>query len=207
MTTVPFGDCGTHRAVRVGSPQSGRRPTPSVLPATPPDSATELVSNSRLSPRSQWTSSRAVWTAPTLRSVHSQTTATLQPASSSSALFRRSRSTLASNFASQNSSRVAGVAANRHPACLCQKQPFTKHTALNRRNTKSGLPGRFRLCRPYRIPRRCSAWRSANSGLVSLPLTRAMILERVASSTTSTMSDLPSARRVRASSGDSRTCW
>ena len=202
MKIVSFGDRGTDAPVRMGSLESGRRPTPSVQPATAADLATERVANSRLSPRSQWINSWAVGAAPTFCSAHSQTTATRQPASSNSARFRRSRSTLASNFASQNSSRVAGVAANRHPACLCQKQPFTKHTALNRRNTKSGFPGRFRLCRPYRIPRRCSAWRSANSGFVSLPLTRAMILERVTSSTTSTMSRLPSARRVRACSGD-----
>jgi len=59
-------------------------------------------------------------------SAHSQTVMTLQPAASNCFLFRQSRSTLASNLACQNSGRVFGFEAYLQPACLCQKQPFTK---------------------------------------------------------------------------------
>lgn len=58
-----------------------------------------------------------------LRNAHSQTIATLHPASRRRRRFRVSRFTLAWNFTCQNPSRVAGVVAYGHPACRCQKQP------------------------------------------------------------------------------------
>ena len=67
----------------------------------------------------------------------------------------------------------------------CQKQPCTKHTALNRRNTRSGLPGSLRSCRRYRSPRAWMARRSASSGRVSLLPIPAIMRERVARSTMS----------------------
>ena len=48
---------------------------------------------------------------PCFRNAHSHTIATRQPASISASRFRWSRSTLESNFAFQNSGRVAGVVA------------------------------------------------------------------------------------------------
>ena len=149
-TSTPFGDWGSAKRVRICSHSGLGR---SVQPVSLRDPESGRVSNSRPFPRSQCSSSEAIPTSPPFRRAHSQTTATRQPASSSSARFRRSRSTLASNFACQNSSRVAGVVVKRHPACLCQKQPCTKHTASKRRNTRSGVPGSFRLCSRNLRPR------------------------------------------------------
>ena len=186
---VGYGTCPRDSSPRMPAGYPGRSPAP----ACGGD-----VSKLGKVVASQVSMSPATSIAASLRSAHSHTRATRQPEASSSARFLRSRRTLPSNLSSQKRVRVAGITAYLHPACLCQKQPLTKQTALNRRNTKSGLPGRCRLCRPYRIPRRCSAWRNANSGLVSCPLTRAMILERVVSSTTSTMPGVPPSRRFRA---------
>lgn len=66
---------------------------------------------------------RAVRNSRFFRNAHSQTIATLHPASRSRCRFRVSRFTLPRNFACQNSLRVAGVVAYEHPACRCQKQP------------------------------------------------------------------------------------
>ena len=185
MIAVPFGDSGFDNLGRMGSLESGRGPARSVQPVSEPASAPGLVSNSRRSPRSQCSSCDAVPISPPFRNAHSQTTATRQPASSRSARFRRSRSTFTSNLACQNSSRVAGVVAKRHPACLCQKQPCTKHTASNRRNTRSGVPGSFRLCKRYLRPRACRARRRTSSGLVFLLPIPAIMRDRVAWSTMS----------------------
>lgn len=54
---------------------------------------------------------------------HSQTVATRQSCSMRSRCTSRSRRVFASNLACQNSGRVEGDVAYRHPSCLCQKQP------------------------------------------------------------------------------------
>ena len=144
-----------------------------------------LVSNTGAFPRSQSSSCCATSTAACLRKAHSQTVATRQPPWSRSCRLRRSRSVFASNLARQNSWRVVGVVAYGQPACWCQKQPCTRHTAPNRRNTRSGVPGSFRSCRRYRSPRAWMARRSASSGRVFLLPIPAIMRERVARSTMS----------------------
>ncbi len=144
-----------------------------------------LVSNTGTLPRSQSSSCCATSTAACLRKAHSQTVATRQPAWSRSFRLRRSRLVFPSNLARQNSSRVVGVVAYGQPACRCQKQPCTRHTAPNRRNTRSGVPGSLRSCRRYRSPRAWMARRRASSGRVFLLPIPAIMRERVARSTMS----------------------
>ncbi len=143
------------------------------------------VSNIGALPRSHRSSSWAMSTTAGLRNAHSQMIATRQSAWRRSCWLRRSRSVFASNLARQNSWRVAGWVAYRQPTCWCQKQPCTKHTAPNRRNTRSGVPESLRSWRRYRSPRAWTARRSASSGRVSLPLIPAIMRERVARSTMS----------------------
>ena len=142
------------------------------------------VSNDRSLPRSHPSSISAVPTA-SLRNAHSQTIATRQPASSRLRRLCRSRSTLESNFACQNSGRVAGVVAYGQSVWRCQKQPWTRHTARNRRNTRSGVPGSLRSCRRYLRPRAWRARRRTSSGRVFLLPIPAIIRERVVLSTMS----------------------
>lgn len=101
----------------------------------PPTSKRELV------PRNQSVSSAAAVSTAPARNAHSHTTATLHPAIINSPCFRRSRSTVETNFDCQNSSRVPGVVANLQSSCRCQKQPCTKQTAPKRGKTISGRPG------------------------------------------------------------------
>ena len=143
------------------------------------------VSNHRSAPRSHLSSLGTNSMVPRLRNAHSQTIATRQPVASSSWRLRQSRSTLESNFACQNSGRVAGEVAYGQPACRCQKQPWTKHTARNRGNTKSGMPESLRSCRRYLRPRAWRARRSTSSGRVFLLPIPAIMRERVALSTMS----------------------
>ena len=143
------------------------------------------VSKAGALPRSHHSNCSATFGAACLRSAHSQTVATRQPAWSRSCRLRRSRSVFASNFARQNSCRVVGVVAYGQPACRCQKQPCTRHTAPNRRNTRSGVPGSFRSCRRYRSPRAWMARRRSSSGRVFLLPIPAIMRERVARSTMS----------------------
>ncbi len=144
-----------------------------------------LVSNSGALPRSQRSSCSATSIAARLRRAHSQTVATRQPDWRRSRRLRRSRSVFASNLACQNPGRVDGVVAYGQPACRCQKHPCTRHTAPNRRNTRSGVPGSLRSCRRYRSPRAWMARRRASSGRVFLLPIPAIMRERVARSTMS----------------------
>lgn len=97
---------------------------------------------------------------------HSQTVATLQPASIRDWRDRSSRSTFLANLFAQNSGLVEGLVALGQPGCRCQKHPCTKITARNFGNTRSGFPGSsFRWIR-YRSPAACSALRSLSSGRV-----------------------------------------
>ena len=121
----------------------------------------EFMSNSGALPRSQHSSCSATSVAACLCKAHSQTVATRQPARSRSCRLRRSRSVFPSNLARQNPWRVDGVVAYGQPACRCQKHPSTRHTAPNRRNTRSGVPGSLRSCRRYRSPR---AWMARRKG-------------------------------------------
>ena len=146
-----------------------------------------LVSNSGALPRSQRSSCSATSVAARLRKAHSQTVATRQPAWSRSRRLRRSRSVFASNLACQNPWRVDGVVAYGQPACRCQKHPCTRHTAPNRRNTRSGVPGSLRSCRRNRSPRAWTARRRESSGRVFLLPIPAIMRERVARSTMSTI--------------------
>ena len=178
------GECDAS-AVVDGTPSSCTSDRHGVRTPGRPCDTGGLVSNTRALPRSQRSSRSATPTAACLRKAHSQTVATRHPAWSRSCRLRRSRTVFASNFARQNSWRVDGVAAYGQPACRCQKQPCTKHTALNWRNTRSGVPGSLRSCRRYRSPRAWMARRRASSGLVFLPLIPAIMRERVARSTIS----------------------
>ena len=144
-----------------------------------------VESNAGALPRNQRSSCAAISRVNGFRNAHSQTIATRQPASRRSRRLRWSRSVFASNFALQNLSRVAGVVVYGQPACRCQKQPCTKHTAPNRRNTRSGVPGSLRSCKRYRSPRAWMARRRATSGRVSLLPIPAIMRERVARSTMS----------------------
>lgn len=123
------------------------------------------------------------------RIAHSQTTALRQPSSVNACNERLSRARLASIFVFQNSALVRG-SRNSGQSCPCQKQPFTKTTALTPGNDRSGRPGSFRLCSRYRRPCACSALRSTSSILVSRPLMPAIIRLRVAASTTSTQASV-----------------
>ena len=143
------------------------------------------MSNSRSLPCSHRSIRRAMSRSTRWRNAHSQTIATRQPALSKSRRLRRSLSVFASNFARQNSSRVVGIVVYRQPACRCQKQPWTKQTASNRRNTRSGVPGSRRSCRRYRSPRAWMARRRVSSGRVSLLPIPAIMRDRVARSTVS----------------------
>ena len=100
--------------------------------------------NSHSVPRSHWWRSAAVRFERGPRNAHSHTIATRHPVASRSFLTRRSRMTLALNFARQKSARVDGSLALGHPSCRCQKQPCTKQTAPNRRNIRSSIPERSR---------------------------------------------------------------
>jgi hypothetical protein len=84
---------------------------------------------------------------------HSQMTITRQPAARSCRFLRASRLVLASNFSRQNSTRVLGIVALPHKACLCQKHPCTKMTVLSLGSTRSGVPGRSLRCSLKRKPR------------------------------------------------------
>ena len=169
--------------IQTGGRYSGRRQGVRAPGRTPDPGG--LVSNTRALPRSQRSSFCTISSRACLRKAHSQTIATRQPACSRSCSLRPSRSVFASNLACQNSGRVAGVVAYGQPACRCQKQPCTKHTAPKRRNTRSGVPGRRRSCRRYRSPLAWMARRSMSSGRVSLLPIPAIMRERVARSTMS----------------------
>ena len=67
---------------------------------------------------------------PFSRTAHSQRTITRQPASRSCCVFLASRATFCENFSAHQARLDAGIVANRHPLWRCQKQPFTKTTAL-----------------------------------------------------------------------------
>jgi len=105
---------------------------------------------------------------------HDQTTSTDHPSASRSVIFRASRAMLSSNFRAQNSARVFGVLAARHPEWRCQKHPCTKITFRRPGNAMSGVPGKSRRCRRNRYPRRWSRRRTAISGSVFFCLTRRM---------------------------------
>lgn len=122
-----------------------------------------------------------------LRSEHSHTIPTRQPAPLRRASLRQSRTTLELNLASQNSGRVAGLVANRQFVCRCQKHPRTSITARHRGNTMSGRPGNSRSCSLNLKPLACSARRKRSSGFVFAERMPDIIFDRVALSTTSTM--------------------
>ena len=147
-------------------------------------------------PRSQSVRRSMVWENRSPRVEHSHTMATRQPRVSRSAPLSRSRTMLAPNFASQNSARVAGVVAKRHPGCRCQKQPWTKQTARYPGKTRSGFPGRLAPCRRYLKPRACRALRRSISGRVFLPLMPDIMRERVLGSTMSVMGRFASGSRL-----------
>ena len=67
----------------------------------------------------------------------------LHPASISFSLCKVSFCTFLSNFFCQNSTQLLGIYSSLHPICLCQKQPFTKTTALYFGKTISGFPCNF----------------------------------------------------------------
>jgi len=123
----------------------------------------------------------------TSRVSHSQITSGIHSMASNCSETLRSRATLASNFARQNSGRVAGFVAYVHPGCRCQKQPWTKITVRNLGSTRSGRPGRPDTCNRYLNPCACRYRRTRSSGFVSADPIAAIIRERVRASTTSTI--------------------
>ena len=62
----------------------------------------------------------------------------------------------------QNSA-AAGILANRHPWCMCQKRPWTKTATLRPGMTMSGAPGRSRRWAESGSLRRASGGRSARA--------------------------------------------
>lgn len=66
-----------------------------------------------------------------------------------------------------------------HPGCRCQKHPFTNTMVFHFGRTKSGRPGRLRLCNRNRRPSRCAAFRTNISGTVCLPRTALIIEDRL----------------------------
>lgn len=118
---------------------------------------------------------------------HSHAVITVHPARRSAASLWQSRCTFLSNFERQNSTRVPGTVANLHPACRCQKHPWTNTAARWRGNTRSGVPGKVRTWTRNRRPAACRYRLTTNSGAVSLPLMPAIIRERTLAETTSGM--------------------
>lgn len=147
---------------------------PSIARSGHPHSSANSTSDSQTSSSwpSPWSQLRTVVTkssVPYSLREHSQTVATLQPASIRDWRDRSSRSIFLANLSAQNSGLVEGLVAFGQPGCRCQKHPCTKTTAPNFGNTRSGLPGRsFRWIR-YRSPAACSALRSLSSGRVFRP--------------------------------------
>jgi hypothetical protein len=133
------------------------------------------------------------------RIAHSHTTPTRHPAARSSSRFRASRAAFLPSLSCQKSALFAGLVVKRHPACLCQKHPWTKTAARYFGKTISGLPGMSRTCSLNRKPIACSRFRKAFSGRVFAPRMPAIIRERVSLSTTSINSRLPLAWCVVAS--------
>lgn len=100
---------------------------------------------------------------------HSHTTMGNQPAFLSKEMLVSSRRTFASNLLLQNADLDFGVYAYLHPGCRCQKQPWTKTTALYLGKTISGFPGSLLSVILYLYPKRWSIERTASSGLVFFP--------------------------------------
>lgn len=97
---------------------------------------------------------------------HSQMTSARHPSARIAFRFRASRSVFDLNLAAQNSARVLGVVQFLQPPWRCQKQPCTKIATRDRTKTRSGVPGRARLCSRNRYPNRWAALRTASSGAV-----------------------------------------
>ena len=83
-----------------------------------------------------------------LETSHSQIVNTRHPNALSFLKCSLSRNLVRSSFGRQYEILDLGKPAFGHSGseCQCQKQPLTKITALYRGNTKSGTPGRSRLC-------------------------------------------------------------
>jgi hypothetical protein len=116
--------------------------------------------------------------APGGRNWHSHMMSTFHPFIRNAAQFSASRWMVRFLFLDQNSGFVAGFKWPREHECVCQKQPWTKITFLRPRNTRSGVPGRSRLCRLYRNPKACTSLRTAISGRVFVLRIAAMHLLR-----------------------------
>lgn len=110
-------------------------------------------------------------------SAHSHSTRVRQPDAASLLSARSSRALLLAIFVVQNSTRVAG-SLNIGQLWPCQKQPCTRMTARNLRNTRSGQPGKSFRCNRNRIPRACKPRRNISSGLVFVPRIRLMLSRR-----------------------------
>ena len=82
-------------------------------------------------------------------------------------------------FSLQNSVLVAGNVDFLQFSCPCQKQPFTKITALYLGKTMSGLPGKFFTFFLNLNPLENRYFLTKISGLVSLPEILDMIEERL----------------------------
>ena len=100
---------------------------------------------------------------------HSQTMSTRQPWRRRRRRCFRSFVTFRANFSAQNLRWVLWVDAILHPLCRCQKQPWTRTTALYLGRTMSGLPGREDTLSRKRYPAQCRRLRTLRSGPVFLP--------------------------------------
>ena len=101
---------------------------------------------------------------------HSHTTRVFHPCLSSSLLTISCRLTVFWNFFVQKSCLLLGVYAYLQPGCRCQKQPWTKITALYLGKTISGQPGSLLTWIRNLYPILWSMERTITSGFVSLPL-------------------------------------
>jgi hypothetical protein len=112
---------------------------------------------------------------------HSHTTKTSQPRAVSFLVTRASRLRFSANLAAQKAARVFGDVLRGQPRCRCQKHPCTRMIFLSRGNTRSGVPGKSRVCSRKRYPRRCAVRRTIISGTEFLALTRPISADRTGS--------------------------
>ena len=114
------------------------------------------------------------------RNSHSQISNTLQRSACSETKCCWSRLLVRSNLGFQYSRLDFGKPpiGQCGSGCQCQKQPLINITALWRGSTKSGMPGKWRLWRRNRYPRRWTIERTASSGFIPRERMRDMHHER-----------------------------
>lgn len=158
------------------------RPAPNTVPSTSPPSAVNWILSWDCLIHS--TSDRPTCSM-SARTAHSQTTPTLQPASSSLATEATSRVRFCRSLFLQNSGFDLGNRKYGQPAWACQKHPWTNTAAFHLGRTRSGRPGSPLECRRYRKPACHRYFLTSISGRVSALRMRDMRAERVSGLITS----------------------